>query len=512
MEWSCFRELQKQLKLKLETVIHRIITQNFDVRKARYDIKKSDSALRKFQSQYNYRLNGEAKGKYIRQPETGAQSLMGTKVDGYNGEVGLSKYFDTGTSVSLAMSHDYTKSNVYFPGMMPNEIFNETYQTSLTVSLEQSLLKNFIGRQDKLQEKILSLQSQNTRSSLINSLSGQIVQGLIDYWDLIVAKKNLQTSKVERQNMGNLLKVVRRKKRYGLAQDFEVSQYQSLLYQSQNKKELAEQKLFDARLKLLKQLNLETDTHLQAVTQLYQKEPDVALAKALERALNERVDYQNAIRQVKIARKNLRIKQNALLPNVKLFASVGAGDQDTTSGDSVDDLTTFANPQLSVGVRASYLLGNDQAQTELRDARYELRQARLTVKKLKNDIQDEIASLVKKTRIRYNIYQNSLKAQKQARRYYKSVQQEIQRGRFSALTLKEALDSYIQSRYSTTQALVQYNATLLRLDLAQNRIFERFGLDIEKILQRPYWKQEDRKLDQPIMEEKSHRNKPSHRE
>lgn len=492
-----------KLKLSLETVIRRIITQNFDVRSARYDIKQSDSPWRKNLSKYDYRLNGEVSGSYIRQPETGSRTLMGTKVDSYTGEVGVSKYFSTGTSVSLSVSHEYSKSNFYFPSMMPQEIFTETYKTSLTATLQQALLKNFLGYQDRLQEKNLRLQSKKVRSSLINSLSGQIVQGLIDYWDLIVAEDNLKTSKIELDNMQNLFNVVVRKKRYGLAQQFEVNQYRALLYQSQNKVELAKQNQFDARIKLLKQLNLDNETKLKSVTQLSKDKPKISLDKSLERAFAARVDYQNALREVRIARNELKIKKNALLPEVNLFASIGSGDQDTTTSASADDLTTFENPQLTTGIRATYILGNNQAKTDLRDARYDLRQARLKVKKLRKDIRDEIASLVKKISITYNIYKNSLKAQKEAQKYYRNVRQEIRRGRFSALTLKEALDNYIQSRYNTTQNLIQYNVTLLRLDLAQNRIFKRFGIDIEKVLTRDYWKKEDEKLDQPLPEEKN---------
>ncbi len=494
----------KRLQMTVDKVIHRIIHENFDLRNARYDIIKTDSDYLKFQKKFGYNLNGEASSTYLRMSENGNTSpfIIGTKQDLYSLSGGLSKYFSSGTSVSIALDHDYSKSNMKAPLFGVSESYSKLYKNTLSVSLQQSLMKNAFGYSDRLTAQNLRILGKVERAALINSLSGLIVSGLVDYWNLIVAEQNLATSKVELKNMEDLFAVVTRKNYIGLAQNFEVNQYRSLLYQSRNKVKLAEQSLFEARIKLLKNLNLDNDIQLESITQLFDQGPDLLVVNAYETAIKNRVDYRNALQLITIARNSLAIAENQGLPDVNLFASVGAGSQDTSMGTSFKELPTLDNPQLTVGVKATYTLDNQEAKTMIRDSRFQLRQARLKAMQIEKDIKDEVASLTEKVKILFDIYKNTKEAERQAMLYYYSVRQEIRRGRFSALVSKEALDNYIRSRYNTTQSLISYNITLLQLELAQNKIFDRFGLDIEKILQDPQWKQEDKNLSQQIRAEK----------
>lgn len=490
------KPVAKKIKLTIDQVIKRLISQNFDLRKSRFDILKSDSLVRKFRKKYGFALNGEVSGSYIRNPEKGQEFLFNTKRDSYIISGGLSRYFSTGTSLSLALQQDYTRSN-FRAGTSP-EIFNTVYKTGLIFSLRQSLLKNSFGITDRLTEKVLKIQGDIRKATLINALSGLIVEGIIDYWAIITAGENLKTSRVALRNMRDLYNVILRKSRIGLAQKFEVNQYRSQLFISRNNVQLALQRLFDARLKLLKNLNLDNNLEIESITRLFEKKPFITFKSAILEAIKNRTDLKNALLGVKMAKHNLKIANNNQLPEVNLFANVGSAGQDTNPGGSLPEVPTFSNPQLSVGVKATHILDNEETKTALRDARYELKQARLKVKQLQKDIKDEILSLVKKSNIQYNIYQNTGEAQTQAHLYYTSLRKEIRRGRFSAHDLKDALDNYIQSRYSTTFSLIDYNITLLRMDLAQNNILKRFGLDMKKILADPLWKAHDKKLEIPL--------------
>lgn len=494
-------ESGKKLKLTINNVIQRIIKENFDLRNARYDILKTDSEYKKYQKKYAYTLNGELSGSYIRNSTTGNDSgfIIGSKVDTYSFSSDISKYLRTGTRISLGLTHDYSKSNIILGGP---ESFTTTYTTDLALTLQQSLLKNAFGKSDRLTEKNLKLLGKVERSNLINQLSALIVEGLVDYWNLIVAEKNLVTSQIEANNMAELFRIVQRKRRIGLAQQFEVNQYRSLLYSSRNRVKLAEQNLFDARIKLLKNLNLDNDIELESITQLYKRTPVISFNEAYETALKQRIDYKNSLELIKIAKNSLNIAENNGLPDVNLFASVGSNGQNSNTTGSFEEIPTLKYPQMSVGIRASYVLDDEEAKTALRDARFELRQARLKSMQIKKDIKDEIASQVKKVNISYNIYINTKEAERQAMLYYYSFRREIRRGRFNAQASKDALDSYIKSRYETTKSLIDYNIALLQLELSQNKIFQRFELDIEKILSDPEWKKEDRNLSRPLQNEK----------
>ena len=54
--------------------------------------------------------------------------------------------------------------------------------------------------------------------------------------------------------------------------------------------------------------------------------------------------------------------------------------------------------------------------------------------------------------------------------------------RFDAVTVKTALDALVQTDLAVIQAKINYNINLLRYDLAKNFVFEKYGVNIYRIL------------------------------
>ncbi len=48
--------------------------------------------------------------------------------------------------------------------------------------------------------------------------------------------------------------------------------------------------------------------------------------------------------------------------------------------------------------------------------------------------------------------------------------------------MKNGLDAMVASRQQELEALVQYNVSLLQLDLATNSLFERFNINVDKYI------------------------------
>jgi hypothetical protein len=93
-----------------------------------------------------------------------------------------------------------------------------------------------------------------------------------------------------------------------------------------------------------------------------------------------------------------------------------------------------------------------------------------------------VKSIVKECSVNFKVYEQTKKSREFAQNYYYQVYQKFRRGRYSALQLKLALDSFIISRREELKSLVDYNIALLKRDFSRNVIFDNLGIDIDSIL------------------------------
>lgn len=59
----------------------------------------------------------------------------------------------------------------------------------------------------------------------------------------------------------------------------------------------------------------------------------------------------------------------------------------------------------------------------------------------------------------------------------------FRQGRYTAVNVKNALDSLANTELAVTQAKINFNINLVRYELAKNSLFEKYGLDLYSILE-----------------------------
>jgi len=98
------------------------------------------------------------------------------------------------------------------------------------------------------------------------------------------------------------------------------------------------------------------------------------------------------------------------------------------------------------------------------------------------EIRDEIRSRIEGVRLAHSMLLKTRQVRTEAETYYYRLLLRSRQGKFSSVAVKSGLDQMINSRQQELVSLVQYNLALLQLDLAQNTIFDRYHVDVEKIL------------------------------
>ena len=477
---------EAKLKLTLDRVLEYILRQNLDVKKALLEYKRAGTDLKKFRGIYDPSLSGSAMYSDInKSPDNPANTFQGKEITQYDYKVGIGKYFSTGTSVQLSVDSLYQNVlGAQIPMPPPIGTINlggKGYQTTVQATLSQELLKNTFGITTRLNEQMLSNATEMKKEAIKYQLSNLVVEALVGYWNVAIAEESLETARLNLNSTKEIRNLVQRKLSLGLSEREEVLDWNSKVLQLQNAFDQTEKQLYDARLAVLRVLNMEPDTDFEILTKLTTTPPDIAFEQAIKDAFEKRVDLKNQRITVRNAELGYKMAAHETLPSVKMNMSAGSVDysQDSYSG-SFDEV----NRQWSVGVEATYPLGNTEADAALGDSRMQYVTEEVNMKKLEKEVRDQVDSAVKECQVLYKVYVNTKESKEYARRYYQQVLSKFRRGRYSAVQLKLALDDYIKARQQELQSLVNYNVALLRRDLARNVIFENYGIDLDAILKR----------------------------
>lgn len=471
---------EKKVKLTVQSVVEYLLSNNYDVKKALLEYKGLGTDLMSFKSKYDPRLIGNGTYSYSKTANQAMTPLYGESTTSANMYAGVSKSFSTGTTVSGGLTTRYEK----IPGKMSFSTIDpgpEGYESSIKVELSQELMKNCFGMIDRMTEKKLCNAEWMRKQSVRMKLAGLLVEAIIGFWNVAIADENLITIKLQLESTKNIKNLYQRKLKIGLAEREELLEWDSRVIDSISSVDLGGKKLFDAKLEVLRILDLDPDMEIILGKTFTTDKPDVAFEEAIKDAFIKRVDWNSQKINMKNAELEYKIATNNLLPSLKLKGSFGNKDYDNESWDkSFDDF----NEEYSVGVEFNYPLGDRGGDAKMRTARLGLQQQYLETKNMEKEIRDNVLSFIKQCDVTYKVYIQTQKSSELKRQYYEQVLRNFNRGQYNALKIKQALDDYIQSRHNVLVSKVEYNKALLLRDLGRNVVFEKLGIDIDAILKR----------------------------
>ncbi|MDH4262629.1 MAG: TolC family protein [Spirochaetia bacterium] len=471
------------LNLTLDSAIQLVLHNNLTLKSAKFDVLMSDTDFENYLQKYSIRLNAD--GSYLNQqvPVSGlASSFGGDKTTQYDAGLSVSKIFSTGTMLSLGVKENlYDQNDLAIPNLKPNED-PPFHKPSLFFSVQQDLLKNAFGIADRKNMAILKNITEMRRDAYISQLSGLIVSALVDYWQVIIQESALKNSKKGLDATIQIRDIVGRNSSYGLTDSFELNQYQSLVAAAKSRYALSEFQRDQAMRKLLRTINMPSDTKIQGVTELVEELPVLNLQESIEIALRKRVDYKNILREIEVNELNLSLANHNALPSLTGFFTISTLGQSDIFSTAFADSVSAKYPTWKIGVSASYPLWDKGVKTAIRNASFKVEQSRIKLVQLKKEVEDEVTEKYQAVQLQYKVLVNTKTVMKESQIYYEKIMQNAQKGRFNSIVVKNALDSIVDARQRVLESLVQYNIALLQFDLAKNEIFERYNIDIVELL------------------------------
>lgn len=477
--------------LTMEETIRLVLTNNNSVRMQQLEIVKSDTDLKKEESRYAPKVDFKASYGQREDKLLPATIFQGTRIQQNAYTAGVEKVFESGTYARVEGSDTRFDSNAG-EGLtaMSSSLLSQLAQPpmhtgAVSLMLQQELMKNAFGYSQRRLMEIARKKALLQREQLEYQLTGLVVKTMVDYWGLAIAEQEMVTAKLLLNNTTNLRNITAQKVGIGLAEGFELNQWNALVSSADIQLKTSELNRDKQRADLLRTMNLDPGTRLTGATELIQVFPsDIAVKDDVEFAIKNRPDLRAVDRQMELTRLSAELAENNLLPTVRIGGKYSSRDWGRYSDMAFNAVPSLRYPETGVEFYVQYPLWDEGAKVDARNARVAMRQLQLQKDEIYRQVRDDISLGYDQLKVAFDSLEKSRYALQQTEAFYYGLVVGYQRGRFTAVSVKNALDALIQTRQALTRATIQYNIALIRYDMARNKIFVKNNIDISDVITR----------------------------
>ncbi|HNJ04673.1 MAG TPA: TolC family protein, partial [Leptospiraceae bacterium] len=134
--------------------------------------------------------------------------------------------------------------------------------------------------------------------------------------------------------------------------------------------------------------------------------------------------------------------------------------------------------------RVEMPLWDDGARVDARNARISLKQMAIQQKQLDRQVEDEIRDNLDRIKTSFDAMKKAESGVEQMTYFYTGLLVRYRQGRFTAVAVKNALDSLVQAKFALTQARINFNISLVRYELTRNTVWKKYNVDIGEVIDR----------------------------
>ncbi|PIT99204.1 MAG: hypothetical protein COT74_09350 [Bdellovibrionales bacterium CG10_big_fil_rev_8_21_14_0_10_45_34] len=294
------------------------------------------------------------------------------RIEGYLLDVSAKKYFQSGTAVSVGVSHGHTA--MLFPN--PSIRLDPFYESRITLGLSQSLWKDFFGLATRAQLEAAELQTKAAVWQLITSIEDWAFRLSQVFYQAWLSKQQVLTARENVTRRKRLVEINRIKLNRGTSEKPEALQIESAYLKSQTDAENAEQMLGDVWRNLVISLKLPDELVKidPTLTPIVLDEP-YDMARSVCESINRgeikpesSAKVLAAIKQYESAVLTQKAARNFANPDLKVSGQYIVNGVDGSVQPSVEDTTAARYPHWVVGLRLSMPLGFWAEEANLRQA------------------------------------------------------------------------------------------------------------------------------------------------
>lgn len=489
------KKAPKKLRLTIPKAIEQVIENNTIVQNAKLEIVKADSPELKNESKYVWRLLAGVQSSKQLFPNNQNNFFLGTTRTQDRISAGIEKQFRTGTYFKTEVSTLRFDNNAF---EQANASSNNQFATllaappmytgALSFTLSQELLKYGFGKTQEDQTNLLKKQTLLVRENYINILTQLVVKILVDYWSLNIIDSQITTYEKVLKNTQDIRSVTIKKASLGLSERFEVNQWNQAVLRSESLLEKAKVDRIEAERNLVRILNVDTGSSIEGVTDLTEELPTkFNIKEDTEYALKNRIDFLILKRELEIA--NLALKTAMAEEDPSLLASVSytsIGQNFLSPQENFiareRGITSFNYPQIFAELKMSYPLWDIGVKATIKERETNIKILEMKLQNLEQEIRQEISTRYENVLSSHKLLMDLKRTKKESESFYAGLLSRFKMGRYTAVNVKNALDSLAQAELGVTQAKTNFNINLVRYELTKNSLFQKYGVDLYAIL------------------------------
>jgi outer membrane protein TolC len=464
------QEGERQLTLK--EAIKMAVEKNLDVQAALYTPASAEADIYKNLGIYNPLLSllANYQNSSTLSPNsfiTGGMAVARQKSITYN--AGVSQLVPTGATLGANFNNSWNDNN-YGIG--------KYYQSNVTLSLTQPLLKNFGRESTDLNINVARFTREGSLEQFKVKLLDTISQVKSQYYQLYSLRKNLEVKRTSLNLAEAILKNTQAQVKAGVLPAMEILNAQFGVATQQKNLIDAERALKDQvdALRLLLQLNDVTD--IIPVDSPFRDDYKVDDNQAIQHALASRPDLRQQRVNLKSSELQSRVARNQTLPELDLKASTALTGLSDTYNRDLERAGSGKYPIWIAGLQFTYPLGNDAAKNDYIRSKLAVEQNKIQIKSLEETIANDVRTTARAVRSGYL----QLDVTARGRAYAEEVLQAyIKKQKVGLATTKDVLDelnNLVTAQGNEIQAVTDYNNAIVAFWKATGELLEREGITL----------------------------------
>jgi outer membrane protein TolC len=496
---SSFGQDRNEVKMSLEDAIFKALKNNLNVAVEVLAPDLARSAVTRAKEMYMPSFELNASDQKYEQPATWSLVTTGTNVSrSFNSGLSLAQRVPFGGSLSASLTYYRSKTNQLFQN------YNPYYQSTLSFSFTQPLLKNFGLKISHRSIIVAQNDLEVSRAQFESVLIDTVFQVEQAYWNLVYAIENLQVTRQSLELGRDLLTKTKKEVEVGQTAPIEVLNAEAEVASREAAILQAEAQVKRNRDQLSALISAEAGIPSAEALLVPSEKPEfkpfeVSLDAALEQAMANRPDLESTRTTIETKQVNFTYAKNQLLPQLDLRISKSSpgisGDRllylndDPFSGvvigtipgsfrDSLRDAMKFLYNNWTIGVTLSVPLGDLLSRGQYAQARLDLEQTQARFKRQEQQISLEVSDAILTLETNAKSIEAYRIARELAEKRLEAEMKKLSVGMTTNYYVLQYQERLASARSLELKALVDYNISLARISKVTGTTLDRRGITV----------------------------------
>ena len=456
---------QKHIDLDILDVNRLALENNFDIQIYKLDKKISKKELLKAKSVYDTEI--DASYKFDEDMLDRSSVILGSKTTAIEQNATITKKLPTGTILSLGLDHARQATDSSFSTLNPY------HESTTTVSITQSLAKNFFGVIDRNTVKITGLDVENTIYTSLDKIEQELASTQKSYWNLLLAFEDVAITQEILESAKSLYLNKQKSFDIGLIEPPEFYALKANLKQRQRDLLLANDRLSSSLNSIRFKLNLNQDIVVNPQNEFLPEEAGFSFEALMAVALNSRRDYKSARNEVKAMDLDIQLKKSSLWPQIDIKGTFKKNGINSDFQESIKEISSNDQPEYIAEVIFSFPLENSSARAEYSQAELEKVKALINLKKIECLVLVQTHDAYVHLKNTYDVIKLLKEAKELEHMKYIGEEDRFKKGRSDTDRLIRYQQDYLRASLVYLRGLYEYEIALIDLNTVTNRLLKK---------------------------------------